>query len=117
PNGILSLMFYNANGIVMRNAILGNFHLANPEIPRRRKRSLSPQNPLQPEDVYQWLASFSMTILGKTGVRVFHDYLQSRQLQNKDFPALLALEQRYCRQEPYISLGRYIHVMAQKCVN
>lgn len=37
PNGILSLMFYNANGIVMRNAILGNFHLANPEIPRRRK--------------------------------------------------------------------------------
>ncbi|MFN6887442.1 tRNA uridine 5-oxyacetic acid(34) methyltransferase CmoM, partial [Proteus mirabilis] len=39
PNGILSLMFYNANGIVMRNAILGNFHLANPEIPRRRKRS------------------------------------------------------------------------------
>lgn len=117
PNGILSLMFYNANGIVMRNAILGNFHLANPEIPRRRKKSLSPQNPLQPEDVYQWLTEFSMTILGKTGVRVFHDYLQSRQLQNKDFPSLLALEQRYCRQEPYISLGRYIHVMAQKRVN
>ncbi|NGE23187.1 tRNA uridine 5-oxyacetic acid(34) methyltransferase CmoM, partial [Klebsiella pneumoniae] len=21
---------------------------------------------------------------------------------------------RYCRQEPYISLGRYIHVMARK---
>ncbi|MEQ4923903.1 tRNA uridine 5-oxyacetic acid(34) methyltransferase CmoM [Proteus hauseri] len=117
PNGILSLMFYNANAIVMRNAILGNFHLAAPEIPRRRKRSLSPQNPLQPEDVYQWLSEFSMNILGKTGVRVFHDYLQSRQLQTKDFPALLALEQRYCRQEPYISLGRYIHVMAQKRVN
>lgn len=117
PNGILSLMFYNANGIVMRNAILGNFHLANPEIPRRRKNRCHLKNPLQPEDVYQWLTEFSMTILGKTGVRVFHDYLQSRQLQNKDFPSLLALEQRYCRQEPYISLGRYIHVMAQKRVN
>lgn len=112
--GALSLMFYNANGLVMRNAILGNFHLATPEIQRRRKRSLSPQNPLMPEQVYQWLDDCRLTIEAKTGVRVFHDYLQSRQLQNRDFPALLALEQRYCRQEPYISLGRYIHVMARK---
>ncbi|WP_340622062.1 tRNA uridine 5-oxyacetic acid(34) methyltransferase CmoM [Xenorhabdus siamensis] len=114
PGGALSLMFYNANGLVMRNAILGNFHLATPNIQRRRKRSLSPQNPLVPEQVYQWLVELNMEITGKTGVRVFHDYLQSRQLQNTDFPALLELEQRYCRQEPYISLGRYIHVMARK---
>ncbi|NHB95216.1 tRNA uridine 5-oxyacetic acid(34) methyltransferase CmoM [Photorhabdus stackebrandtii] len=114
PGGALSLMFYNANGLVMRNAILGNFHLATPNMPRRRKRSLSPQNPLVPEQVYQWLDELNMVITGKTGVRVFHDYLQSRQLQSKNFPALLELEQRYCRQEPYIGLGRYIHVMARK---
>ncbi|PHM37910.1 tRNA uridine 5-oxyacetic acid(34) methyltransferase CmoM [Xenorhabdus innexi] len=114
PGGALSLMFYNANGLVMRNAILGNFHLATPNIQRRRKRSLSPQNPLIPEQVYQWLTELNMEIMAKTGVRVFHDYLQSRQLQNTDFPALLELEQRYCRQEPYISLGRYIHVTARK---
>ncbi|MBD1228789.1 tRNA uridine 5-oxyacetic acid(34) methyltransferase CmoM [Xenorhabdus griffiniae] len=114
PGGALSLMFYNANGLVMRNAILGNFHLATPKIQRRRKRSLSPQNPLIPEQVYQWLTELKMEITGKTGVRVFHDYLQSRQLQDTNFPALLELEQRYCRQEPYISLGRYIHVMARK---
>ncbi|MEI9698999.1 tRNA uridine 5-oxyacetic acid(34) methyltransferase CmoM [Moellerella wisconsensis] len=114
PEGALSIMFYNANGLVMRNAILGNFHLATPNIQRRRKRSLSPQYPLMPEQVYQWLEEFTLEITGKSGVRVFHDYLQSRQLQNKDFSALLELEQRYCRQEPYISLGRYIHVMAKK---
>ena len=28
--------------------------------------------------------------------------------------ALLELETRYCRQEPYLSLGRYIHVTALK---
>lgn len=114
PGGAFSIMFYNANGLVMRNAVLGNFHLATPNIQRRRKRSLTPLNPLLPETVYQWLAEFDFRIVGKTGVRVFHDYLQSRQLQNKDFPALLALEQRYCRQQPYIDLGRYIHVMACK---
>lgn len=114
PEGVFSVMFYNANGLVMRNAILGNFHLATPHIQRRRKRSLSPQKPLFPQQVDEWLVECKMDILGKSGVRVFHDYLQSRQLQQKDFPALLALEQQYCREEPYISMGRYIHVMARK---
>lgn len=116
PGGAFSIMFYNANGLVMRNAVLGNFYLATTNIERRRKRSLTPLNPLLPETVYQWLAEFDFRIVSKTGVRVFHDYLESRQLQNKDFPALLALEQRYCRQQPYIDLGRYIHVMAFKSI-
>lgn len=42
PGGAFSIMFYNANGLVMRNAVLGNFHLATPNIQRRRKRSLTP---------------------------------------------------------------------------
>lgn len=41
PGGAFSIMFYNANGLVMRNAVLGNFHLATPNIQRRRKRSLT----------------------------------------------------------------------------
>jgi S-adenosylmethionine-dependent methyltransferase len=28
--------------------------------------------------------------------------------------ALTELETRYCRQEPFVSLGRYIHVTAHK---
>ncbi len=85
PEGVFSVMFYNANGLVMRNAILGNFHLATPHIQRRRKRSLSPQNPLFPHQVDAWLGECNMQIIGKSGVRVFHDYLQSRQLQQKIF--------------------------------
>ena len=70
----------NANGLVMRNAVLGNFDLATPNIQRRRKRSLTPLNPLLPETVYQWLEELDLRIVGKTGVCVFHDYLQNRQL-------------------------------------
>ncbi|PVZ86181.1 tRNA uridine 5-oxyacetic acid(34) methyltransferase CmoM [Serratia sp. S1B] len=114
PGGALSLMFFNANGLLMRNVVLGNFQLIDPEVRRRRKRSLSPQYPLSPPLVYGWLEQMGMQISGKTGVRVFHDYLQSRQLQTQKFDELLALEQHYCRLEPYVSLGRYIHVMAHK---
>ncbi|MEY4922774.1 MAG: protein smtA [Pseudomonadota bacterium] len=114
PGGVLSLMFFNANGLVMRNAVLGNFQLAVPCVKRRRKRSLSPQYPLDPPTVYGWLEKMGLSIGGKTGVRVFHDYMKNKQQQVDDFAELLALEQRYCRQEPFISLGRYVHVTALK---
>lgn len=107
-------MFFNANGLVMRNAVLGNFQLAIPGLKRRRQRSLSPQYPLDPPTVYGWLEQMGLSISGKTGVRVFHDYMKNKQQQVDEFAELLALEQRYCRQEPFISLGRYVHVMAFK---
>ncbi len=46
-------------------------------------------------------------------MRVIHDYMRHKQDQREKFDDLLAMELQYCRQEPFISLGRYIHVMAQ----
>jgi S-adenosylmethionine-dependent methyltransferase len=114
PGGALSLMFFNYNGLLMRHVVVGNFLYVNEGMPIKNKRSLSPDHPLNPPDVYRWLEEMGMCISGKTGVRVFHDYLKNKQQQTQDFAELLALEQRYCRQEPFVSLGRYIHVMAHK---
>ncbi|TCV98156.1 tRNA uridine 5-oxyacetic acid(34) methyltransferase CmoM [Biostraticola tofi] len=114
PEGALSLMFYNKHGLVMRNMLLGNIAFVEKGMPKRKKRSLMPDHPCDPQQVYGWLAELGMTISGQSGVRVFHDYLQNKQQQQDEFDALLAMEQRYCRQEPYISMGRYIHVMAHK---
>ncbi|WP_038908115.1 tRNA uridine 5-oxyacetic acid(34) methyltransferase CmoM [Dickeya oryzae] len=116
PGGALSLMFYNHQALVMRNMVLGNFGYVEAGMPKRKRRSLSPDHPLDPPQVYQWLAELGLQLSGKTGIRVFHDYLQNKQQQIDDFDQLLALEQRYCRQEPFVSLGRYIHVMAHKHV-
>lgn len=113
-NGTLSLMFYNKHGLVMRNMLLGNIASVEAGMPKRRKRSLMPTHPCDPVQVYQWLTALGMTLVSKSGVRVFHDYLRQRQHQVEYFDALLAMEQRYCRQEPYISMGRYIHVIAHK---
>lgn len=110
-DGILSLMFYNYNGLLFRNIQLGNFGYINAGMYKKKRKTLSPDNPLRPEQVYAWLAEMNMSILVKSGVRVFNDYLRDKL---KDFDTLLKLEQHYCRQEPFLSLGRYIHVMAQK---
>jgi len=114
PGGALSLMFYNTNGLLMHNMLVGNFSYVEQGMPKKKKRTLSPDNPLQPEQVYHWLEQIGWTITGKTGVRVFHDYLRDKQHQRTHFDDILELETRYCRQEPYISLGRYIHVTAFK---
>ncbi|MGP3592806.1 tRNA uridine 5-oxyacetic acid(34) methyltransferase CmoM [Vagococcus sp. WN89Y] len=114
PGGALSLMFYNADGLLMHNMVAGNFDYVQAGMPKRKKRTLSPDYPRVPAEVYAWLEQLGWQITGKTGVRVFHDYLRDKHQQHDCFDALLALETRYCRQEPYISLGRYIHVTALK---
>ncbi|WOZ75961.1 MULTISPECIES: tRNA uridine 5-oxyacetic acid(34) methyltransferase CmoM [Kosakonia] len=114
PGGALSLMFYNADGLLMHNMVAGNFDYVKVGMPKRKKRTLSPDFPRAPADVYGWLEQIGWQVTGKTGVRVFHDYLREKHQQHDCFDALLELETRYCRQEPYISLGRYIHVTALK---
>ncbi len=114
PGGALSLMFYNANGLLMRNMFVGNFEYVLQGMKKNKKKTLSPDNPLRPEQVYLWLEQIGWQITGKTGVRVFHDYLRDKQKQRDGFDDLLELETQYCRQEPFLSLGRYIHVTAIK---
>lgn len=114
PGGALSLMFYNADGLLMHNMVAGNFDYVQVGMPKRKKRTLSPDYPRAPAEVYRWLEQIGWQITGKTGVRVFHDYLRDKTQQQRSFEMLLELETRYCRQEPYISLGRYIHVTARK---
>ncbi|MFW0764992.1 tRNA uridine 5-oxyacetic acid(34) methyltransferase CmoM [Trabulsiella odontotermitis] len=114
PGGALSLMFYNANGLLMHNMVAGNFDYVQAGMPKKKKRTLSPDYPREPQQVYDWLEETGWQITGKTGVRVFHDYLREKHQQRDCFDGLLELETRYCRQEPYISLGRYIHVTAMK---
>ncbi|MDR0807368.1 MAG: tRNA uridine 5-oxyacetic acid(34) methyltransferase CmoM [Enterobacteriaceae bacterium] len=114
PAGVLSLMFYNYNALLFRNITLGNFGYIEAGMQKKKKRTLSPDRPLKPEQVYDWLQDMKLSIISKSGVRVFHDYAQNKQQQQQDFVALLALELRYCQQEPFVSLGRYIHVIAQK---
>lgn len=114
PGGMFSLMFYNYNALLFRNITLGNFGYIEAGMQKKKKRTLSPDRPLKPQQVYDWLHDMQMSIISKSGVRVFHDYAQNKQQQQQDFAALLDLELRYCQQEPFVDLGRYIHVMAQK---
>nr|WP_265589812.1 tRNA uridine 5-oxyacetic acid(34) methyltransferase CmoM [Vibrio parahaemolyticus] len=115
PGGIASVMFYNHHGLVYKNVVCGNIPHILDGMPHRKRFKLQPQKGLKPEDVYHWIEDAGFSICGKSGIRSFSDYIGNMQyMGDYEFEDVLALEKQLCRQEPYLSLGRYIHVWAKK---
>ncbi|MGD8525472.1 MAG: SAM-dependent methyltransferase, partial [Thioalkalispiraceae bacterium] len=78
-----------------------------------KKTTLTPISPLEPEMVYQWLEAEGLAILRKTGIRVMYDYMAGNVRSKRAFEDILEMEKCYAGQEPFRSLGRYIHVVCQ----
>ncbi len=114
PGGIVSLMFYNKHSIILRNLLHGNFKKLQTDHFSGEGRSLTPLNPLHPEDVYTWMDNLGYSLRRKSGIRVFSDNMRPEIKQQRTERDLMHMENQYCRQEPYLSLGRYIHVMYRK---
>ena len=112
-DGYLSLMFYNYHGLLFKTVTLGNFGYTQSGLAKRKKKTLSPDYPRDPNHVYQWLNQQNFEIINKTGIRVFHDYLTNKSKAETHFAELLAIEKQYCQTEPYINLARYILVTAK----
>ena len=113
PQGYFSLLFYNRNSLVFRNLLRGNFRKVASDQFAGDPKSLTPTNPLLPQEVYGWLESLGLSILARTGVRILYDYLPRDILQQRSLEDILDMERRHCRQEAFIDLGRYIHVLSQ----
>lgn len=112
--GVLSLMFYNVDAKRFSNIVYGNFNYVLRDLAYKKKVHLSPQNPLDPQQVLAWCLAQGFELQSKTGVRCFHDYLRDRSEQETEFDKLLEVELRFNRQEPYASLGRYQHLLLKK---
>ena len=115
PGGYASIMFYNHHGLVLKNVICGNIPHVLDGMPHRKRFKLQPQKGLMPHDVYQWIEDAGYEIEGKSGIRSFHDYIGNMEyMGDYQIEDVLKLEEHLCRQEPYLSLGRYIHVWAKR---
>ena len=76
--------------------------------------SLTPINPMQPEIIDEWLSNLPLHVISRAGIRVFHDFILDKESRERDPPNLIALELKLSQQEPFLSLGRYIHILAVK---
>jgi S-adenosylmethionine-dependent methyltransferase len=113
PGGYLSLMYFNLHSIVLRNLLRGNFRKVLSGDYAGEAGGLTPLNPLDPDNIRQWLDDEGMEILLETGIRSFSDYLPREIAQQRSLEELYDLERDFSRREPYRSMARYIHVIAQ----
>jgi S-adenosylmethionine-dependent methyltransferase len=114
PGAALSLLFYNRHALTYINLIKGNLRKVAAGEYQGDPRSLTPTQPLDPDEVRGWLEASEMTLLCKSGVRCFYDMMWPEARHQRSLADILALEQRLARQEPFASLGRYVHLLARR---
>ncbi len=111
--GAVSLCFYNPASFEYRNLVMGNFNLLEQDSYQAdNKKSLTPNHPVAKEEVERWLSAHHYTIILESGLRVFHDYSPLKRGGHTDPEAVIRMELRYSRQEPFKRLGRYLHILA-----
>ena len=114
PEGRLSLMFYNRDALVFRNLIRGNWHKAESDNLQGDEGGLTPYHPLTLEEVEGWLERWQFEVLSRAGVRVVYDYMERRIRDKRPVEEIVRIELKYAQHEPYLHMGRYLHLIAKK---
>lgn len=110
---VLSVIFYNRDGLIFKNMLRTNYQKVLQEDFRGARGSLTPLNPLQPEDVRDWAKEAGLQLVCHSGIRVFHDYVLDPELRKKDPQDVVALELAYSQRPPFRDLARYVHFLWQ----
>lgn len=109
PGAGVSLAFYNRDGLVYKNLIKGQFRKLAKNQLAGSKRSLTPQQPLDPALVANWVAQGGFECKGKSGIRVFYDYMPAEFQSQAQTDEVIEQELLYSRHPTYRDLGRYLH--------
>lgn len=114
PGGILSLTFYNLNGMIFKNLLRTNYKKIRQKAYTGYPGSLTPSWPRTPDQVLSWMEALPVTLLCHSGIRVFHDYILDPADREKRPDTVLDLELEFSRIPPYRDLGRYQHLLYRR---
>lgn len=110
PGGAISLAFYNRDALIYKNLIKGQFRkIERNQLAGEGRRSLTPQQPLDPRDVAKWTTEAGLERKAETGVRVFHDYMHEPFKAQAALDEVIAGELHFSTHPAYRHLGRYLH--------
>lgn len=112
--GVLSLTFYNLNGLIYKNLLRANYKKIQDQDYAGWVGSLTPTFPRMPGQVITWLAQQGLDILCHSGMRVFHDYILNPDDRERDPDMGVEMELNLSRLMPYRDLGRYQHIIGVK---
>ncbi len=114
PGGHMSLMFYNKDALIYRNLMRGNWRWVENGDFMGEDGGLTPYHPLSLAEVEGWLAEWGLEVVSRAGVRAIYDYMERRLRDGRPVEEVVRIEMKYARQEPYLHLGRYLHLIVRK---
>ena len=114
PGGLLSLLYYNRDGLLYHSLVVGNFPYVCSGLKSRHRQKMTPPNPVNPQDMIRMCSELGFESIGETGVRVFHDYMRHKEQYEDKFTDILHFELEYSRDDRFRRLGRYIHLMLRR---
>ncbi|PID66267.1 MAG: SAM-dependent methyltransferase [Gammaproteobacteria bacterium] len=110
-NGYLSLMFYNAWAREMAQLVYGNFAYIDKNYQVRQRVKLSPHRPAYPDSVERQLCQRGLTVISRSGIRVFYDIIRNREHYQQFPDDIIRHEHRISQMHPYWQMGRYVHFL------
>ena len=112
--GYFSLTFFNKYAQMMGNLLYGNFDYVKQGMQVKNRVRLSPNNPLRPKDVIDFLHQQKVTMTSMAGIRCIHDYLKDPTMQQSHYEQLKDAELAYGDKEPFMWLGKYFHIIMRR---
>lgn len=110
----LSLLFYNREGLIYHNLIRGNFHYVDRGNFKGEKGGFTPISPIDPPALATYLHAHNYTVLKKSGIRTYYDFM-NREARNRISEAdHLRMELQYSEREDYQPHARYLHWIVEK---
>jgi S-adenosylmethionine-dependent methyltransferase len=109
--GELSLMFYNVHSLIFRNLLRGDFRRIDSQNFSGDDGGLTPSNPLDPEQVTNWLIELEVDVISRRGIRCFFDFMTQAntpaRLEKIALEDVLRMERLFATRQPYRGLARY----------
>jgi S-adenosylmethionine-dependent methyltransferase len=117
PGGVLSLMFYNLNALVLSNIGKGNLYKLRDEAFAGHPGSFTPPSPRRPHEVIDQLQQLGLEVQAKRGIRLVYDLMPRPIRDARSYDDVEAIEWQYGAQEPFWALGRYVHVLCKNTLH
>lgn len=114
PGGWLSVMFYNVHGRTWRGLMNGKLHAPATSTERMAKEGIAPQQPLEPQWVFDQLINLGLDVKSWRGIRFVYDHMHQKIRDRVGLEAIATSESELGYQSPYKDLARYVHMLCHK---
>ena len=112
-NGVLSLLHFNRDKLILKWGINGQFEQAITG-EAKSKRALTPKNPLSEFEILPLLHKLGFKSIAKSGIRIFYNFFKDQTPKDINIEEAIKLELTYNKLEPFSSLGEHTHYSCRK---